>query len=303
MRPTVRIGLLLAGLTLAPVLVLGLATDAARAVIIASGDGTGNTTAPSPDPGWSYVGTKGGLSVVYLGDGWVLTAHHVGAGSVVLGGVTYPNLPGTELQLDNGDGTFADLLLFAIYPYPDLPPLQIATGTPAYGENLILVGHGHDRGAATSWDPNGAPPPGPYDGWDWASTYSLRWGTNQSEGGAGSRVLGTEAFYTSFDSGGSVDECQAAVGDSGGAAFVETGSQWELAGILYAIGEYQNQPTQTALYGNLTYAADLSYYRDQILAVTSMPEPAALPCLLGGGTLLGLVGRGRIRRARARALQ
>jgi hypothetical protein len=282
---------------------MALGAGPARAVIIASGDGTGNTTAPSPDPGWSYLGTRGGLTVVYLGDGWVLTANHVGAGSVVLGGVSYPNLPGTELRLDNGDGTLADLLLFAIYPYPALPPLPIATGTPAYGESLILAGNGHDRGQATSWDPNGPPPPGPYLGFDWASTHSMRWGTNHSEGGAGSRVLGTEAFYTSFDAGGSPDECQAAAGDSGGAAFVETGSQWELAGILYAIGQYDGQPAQTALYGNDTYAADLSFYRDQILAVTSLPEPDARPCLLGGAVLLGVAGRRRMGRARARALQ
>jgi hypothetical protein len=29
---------------------------AAAAVLIDSGDGTGNTTAPSPDPGWDHVG-------------------------------------------------------------------------------------------------------------------------------------------------------------------------------------------------------------------------------------------------------
>ena len=43
----------------------------APAVLIASGDGTENTTAPPADPGWSHVGSVNGLSGVYLGDGWV----------------------------------------------------------------------------------------------------------------------------------------------------------------------------------------------------------------------------------------
>ena len=43
------------------------------------GDGTGNVTAPPDDPGWDHLGTKGGTTVVYVGNRWVLTAHHVGA--------------------------------------------------------------------------------------------------------------------------------------------------------------------------------------------------------------------------------
>ena len=72
-------------------------TGAASAVIIDSSDGTGNTAAPSPDPGWSYVGTRGGLTAVYLGDGWVLTANHVGAGDVTLSALRRSgSLPGAR---------------------------------------------------------------------------------------------------------------------------------------------------------------------------------------------------------------
>jgi hypothetical protein len=53
-------------------------TPASRAVLISSDDGTGNTTAPASDPGWSNVGDRGGLSAVYVGNGWVLSAGHVG---------------------------------------------------------------------------------------------------------------------------------------------------------------------------------------------------------------------------------
>ena len=65
------------------------AGGAARAAVIAAGDGTGNTTAPADDPGWDSVGHAGGLAGVYLGDRWVLTANHVGERAITFGGITY----------------------------------------------------------------------------------------------------------------------------------------------------------------------------------------------------------------------
>jgi len=52
-----------------------------------------------------------GLTGVYLGGKFVLTANHVGAGDIDLGGTIYTCVPGTAVQLDNGDGTYADLLM------------------------------------------------------------------------------------------------------------------------------------------------------------------------------------------------
>ena len=115
--------------TLTCLLSLCLAAPAAS-VIIDAADGSGNTSAPSPDPGWDYVGVRGGLTAIYLGDGWVLTANHVGAGDLDLGGTLYPALPGTEVRLTNGDGSFADLLVFAIQPYPVMPLLPLAATAP-----------------------------------------------------------------------------------------------------------------------------------------------------------------------------
>lgn len=250
---------------------------AAPAVIIDSDDGAGNTAAPSPDPGWSYVGTRGGLTMVYLGDGWVLTANHVGAGDVILGGVVYPHLSGTEVRLSNGDGSFADLLVFAINPYPVMPLLPIVTTAPALGVELILIGNGRNRGGVTSWDPNGPPPPGPIFGYDWASGKSLRWGKNHVEDYPPAPVLGTWSFSSFFDAGVSTDEAQGANGDSGGAAFAFDGSVWELVGVIYAIQEYVGQPAQTSLYGQITYAADLTVYRDEILDIVALPEPEDAP--------------------------
>src|SRR5262245_47014048 len=91
-----------------PVLSLAIAA-AASGVIIDSGDGTGNTDAPEAadcllqtcsDPGWINVGFRtNGLTGVYLGGKFVLTANHVGPGDIVLDGQTYVYVPGTAVQL------------------------------------------------------------------------------------------------------------------------------------------------------------------------------------------------------------
>jgi hypothetical protein len=262
------------------VLLLALPVSGA-AVIIDSGNGTGNVTAPSPDPGWSRVGTRGSLTAVYLGDGWVLTANHVGVGTVIIGGVPYPPLPGASLQLKNPDDTPADLRLFAIDPYPPLPLLPIAANPPSIGSDVILIGYGRDRGARTLWGP---------DGYEWDPGRTVRWGTNQVDTPQ-DFVLGSWAFTTVFDRNGSAHEAQAANGDSGGAAFIDAGQGYELAGIMYAIAEYAGQPADTSIYGQITYAADLSAYRDQILDVAGLPEPEG--GLAAGLLLLALLSRRR----------
>ena len=63
--------------------------------------GTGNTNAPADDPGWANVGVLGIGNGVYLGDRWVLTAAHVGAGEIVLAGTTYAAEDGSAVQLTN----------------------------------------------------------------------------------------------------------------------------------------------------------------------------------------------------------
>jgi hypothetical protein len=257
-----------------------VALDASRSRVGARG---ANVGAPSPDPGWSHVGIRGGATAVHLEGGWVLTANHIGPGNVWLGGVSYSWVPGSEVQLGHGDGSYADLVLFAVEPAPPLPPLEIAASTPAPGASLILIGHGHDRGAPISW--------GGYDGYDWAAAKTLRWGTNAVEFIAPTKVLGTWAFGSYFDEGGSAHEGQGANGDSGGAAFAWDGAAWRLAGLMYAVSPHAGQPSNVSLYGQLTYSADLSVYRDEILDVIALPEPRGAPW--AGVALLAWLARRR----------
>jgi hypothetical protein len=66
------------------------------------------------------------------------------------------------------------------------------------------------------------------------------------------------------------------VGDSGGAVFTFSGGQWKLAGIMVVIGVFNSQPASTAVFGTQTYIADMSYYRDSILQITSSVQDRGL---------------------------
>jgi len=253
-------------LPLAVLLHLVLAATAG-AVIIDSDDGTGNTSAPADDPGWIHMGIRGGLTGTYIGEGWILSAAHVGEGYVIIDGTVYPAISGSRVVLTHSGSTQADVELFRIDPYPPLPTLPIRSSAPSLGTSVIMIGNGYDRGAAFSF----FPPSSQDDGYDWdTTTQSLRWGTNAVEevnldlelSSSVTRILSTEFTRNAPD-----HEAQAAVGDSGGAVFIKNGGTWELAGVMFAIAGFQDQPTSTAVYDNLTYAADLSYYRDQILDI------------------------------------
>lgn len=245
----------------------------AHALVIVSGDGQGNTSPPPDDPGYASVGRLGTLSVIYVGYGWVLAAAHVNIGDVEIDGEPYPWVPGSRVIFQHNGTTQADIEAFQIDPYPEhLPVLPIRQGEAAVGTPATVVARGFDRGAITSW--------GGHDGFLWAVTTGKRWGTNLIGGVVQSGnppvnkadvTLGartTTALITDFTRyGGTSDEAQAAIGDSGGALFIKQAGIWELAGILFAVGPYPGQPSSTALDGNLSYYADMDTYRAQILDV------------------------------------
>jgi hypothetical protein len=184
-------------------LALALAWGApATAVIIASGDGTGNTSAPPDDPGWGNVLRLGGLSGVYLGNGWVLTAEHVGGSDIIISGVVYEWAPGSDVQLvTNGPDPDADLLLFQIVRDPGLPDVLIRASSPvafppSQASEVVMIGLGKNRGLET--EACGT------SGWLWAAGKTMRWGTNVvHENDFDLAVSGTltRAFSTLFNAG------------------------------------------------------------------------------------------------------
>jgi len=247
---------------LALVLLL-LVAPATCALVVESDAGEASTRAPEPDPGWANIGRRSGYPAIYLGNGWVITARHVGVGDVVLSGVTHHALPESAIRLGKGDGPpTADLVVFRIEPSPDLPALPIRPTPPEVGDRALLIGAGCNRGEQTSW--NGK------TGWTWGPISTLRWGTNQValvgiDVRAGDNV--TPSFAVRFDPNGTRFEAQAAMGDSGGAVFIPRNGRYELAGILIAIAGFPGQPPNTAMYGNFSTAADLSVFGPSLAAL------------------------------------
>lgn len=297
---------------------LGLAAAGATpsgATVIRGGLGTGNVGAPTNDPGWDNVGLVNGGSGVYLGNRWVLTASHVWDNDPTgakFGEAFYTLDAGSwqGLQLPGSPGTASDLGLFRLTSSPPgLSGLSISTQGLTGNSEVVGIGYGRDQAESeTFWDVSGGvwtegSPPGDESGFELEETRTKRWGKNHIDaseegvlplGGYETHVLGT-VFDVSGGAGD--DEMQVVMGDSGGAMFYERDGDWELAGIWISQGTLEDQPDLTAVYGNQSYAADLSRYEGQIMAI--IPEPSSLAMLLGlgvAGVVLSVCRRARISR-------
>ena len=275
---------------------------------------TGNTTPPADDPGFANVGQLNSASAVYLGNRWVMTASHVGVGTVVFGGNSYaPTGPVTRLT--NPDNSFTDLILFQISSDPGLPPLVISPTAPVLGDDLVMIGNGANRNAFRSyytvtvnpgpnndtWTTAGGPGAGVKELFLGAAGQAVRHGTNDvefvnlnSDAGFGE----VRSFATRFDDdpAGRPFEAQGVLGDSGAAVFRKAGMNWELLGMTHAVGNtnnYDNIPgiPSTSIIGeSTTFNADLNFYRSRILTI--IPEPGS--AALGSLALLGLLRRRRV---------
>lgn len=284
---------------LAAALWVGLAASAA-AVVIDTGDGSGNTSPPGSDPGFANIGdTQNSLSAVYLGDGWVMTAAHVGVIDVGFNDVWYSAVAGSGVRIENPDTTNSELLVYRIAGFPNLPSMVLPSVDIQTNDEVTCIGYGWNRWPDVfHWD--GAwneveDPPWVYSGYKRNGGGVARWGKNIVSA-VGGTYLNTTAFNTTFDeSGGVADESLAVSGDSGGGCFIERGGSWELVGLMYARIVAPNQPNTVAVFGNQTISANLFEYRDEILAAT--PPPPEVPALPGAwGPLLACSLLGAARR-------
>lgn len=207
-------------------------------------------------PFWRNVGILNQSTGIYMGNGYVLTAAHVGAGVFQLGdGTRYNPVAGSEQMFQNRDGSFADLCVFKVAfsrrdSIAKLPTVPIGPVRPGRGSYVLLAGAGSGNAHAVAQQ-------GP-DSFRWNNDYRLRWGLNRVEqefsGPMQTDTYFTPGYATRFNPGHI--ECQATPGDSGGAVFAFNGieKRWELAGVILAV----DSPHGRAEYGNQTYCADLT---------------------------------------------
>lgn len=267
-------------------------------------DGSGQTMAPGGDDGWwDYVGLIGGGSGIYLGEygdtHWAMTAAHVGKGTLNIGGTLYSATGAPAVEVSNPDpmDPKADIVLFRLASGPNLAPLALSSVHPGGGADVIMVGGGLSRSATDMyWDAAWNPVVGPdvNRGYLWQGAKIKRWASNDLEADTGWVEIAphkTWSLRTDFDE--APGEGHAASGDSGGGVFHQSGGNWELAGLIIAVDGKTGQPASTSVFGNSTYAADMSFYRDTILAL--VPEPAWSGVAAG----LGLIAFVTIRRRRS----
>ncbi|MDA7951488.1 MAG: hypothetical protein MPJ24_08370, partial [Pirellulaceae bacterium] len=187
----------------------------------------------------------------YLGDGWVLTAAHVGAGDITLGGVSYSPIDATvgsafTKQLDNPDDSIlagaeqkSDLLMYKIAGTPILSTVSIGTA-PIISDVVTMVGAGWN---VEDLNNDNIPDKHYFDsdfneviegghafsGYLKGSGHAKRWGQNYvsmvDQLLIHDDIFDTVSFVTTFsDSGTSItNEAQAVPGDSGGAVVKSAG--------------------------------------------------------------------------------
>ena len=242
-----------------------------------SGWGTRDT-----NTGWDYVGQVGNSSQgsgVYLGNGWVITAGHVGASDFTLGTNTYLTTGFSYADFTYnylGTTEYADLNLFRISSVSttgnSLLPTNNLSLVPAYnsaGNSLVMIGYGDASvGRQKSWGINTVT-------------------ANNLLVPLGGTPYTSVDFQTAYGPGayGITNSAVLVTGDSGGGGFAFDGSRWYLVGLNEAVS------------GNNSYFVNLGYYSSQITAVmASVPEPGTW-VLIGIGLPLTWVFAKRSRKA------
>lgn len=206
-----------------------IATSAHAVILYRSGDPNENTTAPAgadANSGWQYEGDWGGFLGTPFAPHHFLSAAHIGdAGNSIL---VYQSV--TYHVIDSTYDAQSDLVIWKVAEeFPTFAPLYARTDE--VGRRVIAIGRGTQRGAPLFLS-------AALKGWDWGAGDAVRrWGENTFSGvvpfGANNDLL-----FANFDQAGLPNECHLSVGDSGGAAFVNDGSAWKLAGIHYSVDGY-----------------------------------------------------------------
>lgn len=230
-------------------LALLLSLTTARAVILFRTDAAdANTSAPDlafPHDGWDFEGTYGFFLGTPIAPHFFVTAKHVsgGVGSVLtFQGVNYSAIrdyrdPTSDLDILEVSGTFP--YFAALYAKQDEP-----------GKRIVDIGRGTERGDPIDYNNDLTQ----LRGWSHgAGLHTQRWGEN-IVAGAFTYQPDWDLLQADFDKNGLPNECHLSSGDSGGAAFIDDGGVWKLAGINYAIDDgFYMQPDATTVFNGALF--------------------------------------------------
>ncbi len=222
--------------------------------------------------GWNYVGQiGGGASGVYVGNGWVMTAAHVGAGTFVVDGGTYLAVPGSTRSISDSNGT-ADLVLFQIATSPTLPPLTLSLNPPTAfsqtqpGSSVVMLGFG-SGGLGETW------------GVDHVSLTNILINPQSTSYFSNDFITVNGTFNDG--AANSINNSTLVGGDSGGADFLfnATTQTWELTGINEVTGSGTLSPQDNpgdVQSVTLSGMVQVNTYQSQIQSImaSDAPEPA-----------------------------
>lgn len=279
----------------------------AYAVFIASGTPNANTTQPAGDQGWSSMGIYNGAGAAYLGNGWFVTAGHLGAAAttVKFDSVNYAIDSSSWTRITNSNGSYADARLFRLAsPSAILTPgAQINSEVLSTGTSLTMIGYGRNVSSiVTNQYTTGSGAKRQtqtqvryYEG----TTSQMKWGVNEISGFSNSFESVGFGFYSDvFVTTLYTNKAQALDKDSGGGVFVydDVSGKYLLAGIMIGAVRYSDTngifavtDTGNSSLNSKTYSVNLSAYSDQINQV--IPEPATAVLLVGIGVVFGVVRR------------
>ncbi len=201
-------------------------------------------------PYWGNVGRVHLSTGIYLGNGYVLTAAHVGPGTFLLSdGSEYPVVRGSAAVYRNADNSQTELCIFKVESrrkdsLRKLPSINIRSTPPDVGELILMIGHGASQYPGDT---------------KWVQDGKKRWGCNLVSRIARQPFANsfgqTHGYYTRFDHG--LFDCQGASGDSGGPAFYydQEQQEWLLTGMLAAVTTPVH--LEETKHGDSTFIADL----------------------------------------------
>jgi len=254
-----------------------------EAVFVASNAPNERNSAPSGDRGWSYMAVYNWAGAVYLGNGWFITAAHLGTTRTVVkfDSIDHPIAGTSWRSVTNQNGTAADIRLFKVANPLAVPEAgaRIKASSPGTGSPVTMIGYGRDVSsiATNQYMSKGLQTQVRY----YEGTVSqMKWGTNTVSGAQASYTdpgYESNVFITTLFPG----RAQALDKDSGGGVFVYDGGSGEylLAGIMIGAVRYQDTNgffavTDTGDPGinSKTYCVNLAAYHEQIEAVVAIDD-------------------------------